>query len=517
MQGGLIMAEDNKTKVKYNYRFLARLVIETKAPLNIGSGNKGIKTDSLVLRDVNGLPFIPGTTLIGLTRHACKDAGMDVDSLFGFQRFAKAKENEPNGMGSRLIFTEARILNSTGDVIDGYKTDAIDDDILNGYKVLPIRQHVRINHRGTAEKGGKFDEEVVLKGTRFCFEIEMIASEEEFDTFKAILGVFHSPVFRIGSGSRSGFGEICVKSCKYVILNISNETGKPSYLNKPSSLSSDFFKDIQEEKDIKGYADGWIRYALHIKPKDFVLFGSGFSDEYGWADMTYVKEKYVKWTEKTDNNGKVMSVSGIIVDHKKAILIPESSIKGALAHRVAFHYNAKTGKFANAKEYLDENGQIRDKEKYDEYVKSITGNNNPAVVRLFGSQGTKDANGKVQNKKRGCVLISDVIGDNELDTKYLNHVSIDRFTGGAIEGALFTEEVIYAKDKEITIYLYVDRAEDIKKEDANIISSFESALNDICNGMLSLGGGVNRGNGCFTGCYKIQKYNKEDKKWEELA
>ena len=57
-------------EMKNKYRFLARLVIESKTPLNIGSGNKSIKTDSLVLRDVNGLPFIPGTTIAGLLRHS---------------------------------------------------------------------------------------------------------------------------------------------------------------------------------------------------------------------------------------------------------------------------------------------------------------------------------------------------------------------------------------------------------------------------------------------------------------
>ena len=55
--------------MKNQYRFLARIIIEAKTPLNIGSGVKGIKSDSLVLRDINGLPFIPGTTIAGLLRH----------------------------------------------------------------------------------------------------------------------------------------------------------------------------------------------------------------------------------------------------------------------------------------------------------------------------------------------------------------------------------------------------------------------------------------------------------------
>ena len=90
------------------YRFLARIIIEAKSPLNIGSGNKGIKTDSLVLRDINGLPFIPGTTIAGLLRHSL---GKDEAYLMGSQ-----------DMGSSLIITEAKMLNCDGQVLDGILT-----------------------------------------------------------------------------------------------------------------------------------------------------------------------------------------------------------------------------------------------------------------------------------------------------------------------------------------------------------------------------------------------------------
>ena len=57
------------TQFNYKYRYLAQITIEATTPLKIGSGTKGIKTDSLVIRDVNGFPFIPGTTLAGLMAH----------------------------------------------------------------------------------------------------------------------------------------------------------------------------------------------------------------------------------------------------------------------------------------------------------------------------------------------------------------------------------------------------------------------------------------------------------------
>lgn len=39
-------------------------------------------------------------------------------------------------------------------------------------------------------------------------------------------------------------------------------------------------------------------------------------------------------------------------------------------------------------------------------------------------------------------------------------------------------------------------------EDNDVKTAFEDSLKDLCSGMLPLGGGVNRGNGCFEGTIK---------------
>ncbi|MGL5563364.1 MAG: RAMP superfamily CRISPR-associated protein, partial [Tannerellaceae bacterium] len=49
------------TMTLYNKRLLCRIVLEATTPLSIGSGLKDITTDSLVVKDINGLPYIPGT------------------------------------------------------------------------------------------------------------------------------------------------------------------------------------------------------------------------------------------------------------------------------------------------------------------------------------------------------------------------------------------------------------------------------------------------------------------------
>ena len=184
----------------YKYRFLARIVIEASSPLKIGSGDKNIKTDSAVLRDANGLPFIPGTTLAGLIRESIITLA-EKDLLMGSKK-----------EGSQVILTEAKMLDAQGNVLDGIvDKETLSKGFLPLYKDLPIRQHVKIGHKGTAVKHNKYDEEIVFKGTRFCFEMEMISKTDDEKPFKRLLGSISSETFRIGSGSRSGFGAISVK------------------------------------------------------------------------------------------------------------------------------------------------------------------------------------------------------------------------------------------------------------------------------------------------------------------
>lgn len=449
--------------MKNQYRFIARIIIEAKTPLNISSGNKGIKSDSLVLRDINGLPFIPGTTIAGLLRHTM---GQDEDEYMGSQQ-----------MGSPLIITEAKMLDSDRTVLDGIiSQEKLNSEFLVNFRQLPIRQHTKIGHRGATLKGGKFDEEIVLKGTRFCFEMEMLSEKDDDAKFKELLDTLTSDTFRIGSGSRSGFGEIEVvdNQCQYKKINLDNPEQRKWYLKK-SSLLSEEWQDAETIELNKPNTIGWTTYTLQLKPVDFMLFGSGFGNDK--ADMTFVRESFVDW-----NSGTAQ-----VKNREQVILIPASSVKGALSHRLAFYYNKIKGKFADT---------LAEGEKIEDFV----GNNNGAVKAVFGSEGEKDVEGKIQNKKRGNVLISDIIQEASVSPKILNHVSIDRFTGGAIDGALFSEEALYAKGQSFELKLWVNKG---VLEDEDVKNAFEDTLKDLCSGMLPLGGGVNRGNGCFEGTIKI--------------
>ena len=258
------------------------------------------------------------------------------------------------------------------------------------------------------------------------------------------------------------------------------------YLKKSASLADEWdgFEPLKLEKPQESR---YTRYKLEITPKDFLFFGSGFGNED--VDHSYIKERFVEWNEE-GNIGRWHS-------HDHSLVVPASSVKGALAHRTAYYYNKECGIFA-------ENLSPEDFNKH-------VGKRNKAVFALFGCEGnedetqpTKDPTGeRTDGKRRGHVLFADIIRNKEekTDKKIHNHVKIDRFTGGAIDGALFDEEALIVHPDEpekLELELLVDVDERIN-EDQRIIPAFEEALKDVCKGMLPLGGNVNKGYGQFEG------------------
>lgn len=480
-----------KTNVNFSYRFLARIVIEAETSLALGSGERNVLTDRLVAKDVNNLPYIPGTSLAGVLRQSFLDLDRDlVNNLFGFQ-------NGEDGIGSRIIVSAAHMIGNNGKVIDGIKKIDFSDNFYSYFINLPIRQHVRISHQGGTEKGGKFDEQVVYKGTRFCFELELIGNNKDEENWNYILELFSNPSFRIGGGTRKGFGAIRIVKCLSEIIDLTENLEK--YLSKSSSLTDEnnWWNQTDEFSAKDSSENKWIVYELKLNSEDFFLFGSGLGSED--ADMSFVKEKIVIWDEKTGFPN--------LSDEK--VLIPATSVKGALAHRTAFHFNKTKGIYSDT---LMKDGTLEflfkvgfkipetlknfDSKSFEDRTKLIT-EGNPAVRGLFGFSAN-DYDGQ-----RGRVIFSDVfVENNPVKTKLLNHVAIDRFTGGAMDGALFSEEVISSNASfNLKIVAPIDLNNDY-------ILAFEAALNDLISGNLPLGGGTMRGHGRFHGTMERKTHSK---------
>lgn len=410
-------------------RFVAHIIIEADAPLKVGSNAMDFLQDSPVQKDWNGLPMILGTSIAGVLRKEFDKAL--VDDIFG-------KEN-----GSKVIVSNALLcINDKNEVCEKLLTSK--PDFLKIFDNLPIREHTAINDKGVTRNGAKFDEEVVYKGTRFKFSIEFI--EEDKKTFEDILNLLKNPAFRLGGGSTKGFGKFKVYDIKTAYLPLDSYSSSLNGCEVSTSLSGEAKASLPKTH---------TTYILKIKPDDFFMFGSGFGDSD--ADMTPVFEKVVDYEK-----GKLSD---------KQVLIPASSIKGAIAHRTTYHYNRLNKLFI---------GNCEAKE---------------SITSIFGE--AKNSKQKIDGSK-GKLLISDCFKsfDEAKQTKSFDHVSIDRFTGGAIEGALFQEKTVAKKDDndwcEIEILLE-------KVDDEVAVTAFESALKDITTGMLSLGGATTKGHGVFNG------------------
>lgn len=442
------------------YVHLARVVVEADTPIAIGTGREDIVTDAPVVRDVNGLPYIPATSLTGVIRHALRIGKEDKNVVFGYH-------DKKGGQGSRLILTDAVMIGKEGKAMDGI-CNKLNDEFYFHYIEKNVRQHVRITDKGVAdtEGYGKFDNEVVYKGTRFVFEMELLSDDPEVEDFENSLKQLYDETFRIGSGTRCGYGKLKVVWCERVTLDLMDAEDLKAYLKKSSCLSSswEFKKSQMLEEGRTSASTEWTKYRLELEPLDFFLFGSGMGDED--ADNTPMTDIVVEWNEQ-----------GKPCFSKQKTLIPATSVKGALAHRTAYHFNKRKGIFAE---------NLKSKEERNKYV----GGSNDAVQALFGASVDDVSN---KRGKRGNVILSDVI-QHEVETKVFHHNKIDYFTGGTIDGALFQEKSIWGKGKSYELEILVDNN---ALDDEDVKLAFEQSLKDLCEGLLPLGGVTGRGNGVF--------------------
>ncbi|WP_259015105.1 RAMP superfamily CRISPR-associated protein [Emticicia fluvialis] len=471
----------------YNHRYIARIILEAKTSLFVGSGESSLLKDAIVQKDHLGLPMIQGTSLAGVLSHSFFDQ-YDLDKfdkekeelikLWGYQLHGKEKEayqayfkenypdikedKIPAGYGSRFKISSAYMLYEKDKVAEGLDKSDI-ESVLSKFESLPARQHVRITDKGVSDPRGLYNHEVVYAGTRFIFEVELIGNECDKDTWTEMLNRLYQPSFRLGQGSRKGFGSLQIERVDHRIYNLTIEKDFEDYLNFDPSFNKQNdglieFKATQ--------SDNLSGYTLELKPDSFFIFSEGAGD--AEVNNRPVMEETVEYHE----NG------GISFNNKT--LIPASSIKGAISHRVAFHYNKLHKRWAGTAE-------------------AKTSDDNEAVIALFGTK--KDD----KEGQRGFVIINDIYFDEEvINDKIFNHVAIDRFTGGALEGALFSEKVsaFTYKEARLKIEIYLEKTD---FEDSHIIKALELTLEDICKGLLPLGSMITKGHGIFTGLLKKDK------------
>ena len=468
-------ADPTNTKLEdWPLRRLARVVIEFTTPLHVGTGRGGEGIDALVVTDANGLPAIPGSSLAGALRAATSPALRN--SLFGYQ-------DRNKGLGSRLTVSWACIHDSTNTPVEGVTGESRRADPILVNALAPrLRDHVRLHHQGAqdAEQHGKFDEWPVCAGHRFTFELELVSQETQFEdtAWKQLLDVLRGGSLRLGGKTRRGFGSFRVAALRQHIYNLSERNGFAAYLDRPVSLA-DPLPPAQLESNEPPSPAAELTATLTLTPVGYWMFGGG-DDPKGEAKSgkAPVRDDSIVWTK---DRGTV----------RRDLLLPGSAIKGALAHRVVWHWNKATSNWIDAaKGSLAKDAKAWAKAREDA---AYTGEDNPAVQELFGFQKSKT------DGRRGRVLIDDVfVTATEQCDQLAPHVAIDRVTGGAIDNRLFMDRPLWQAPNALVITLTIlGTASDSISAAAR--AALLAALDDVCHGRLALGAGGGRGMGYFTG------------------
>jgi len=495
--------------------YIARLVLETATPLSIATGRDDGIADNLLVRDANDLPAIPGSSFAGVLRHAYQriTSESQAKQLFGNAKPKQSsKENEGESDNPSFVHVSWGYLHDSRDkpveaLLDPEDKRWDDPVLKDALQAMPIkRDHVKLNHRGVsdAKKQGKFDRTSLTTGHRFSIELSLWSQKQNDVRWDDLIKLLQRPNFRLGGGTRRGLGKLKIVRCHKGMFNLrdriqyikftqlTQSVANTTHLQPPSNLGErDQYIQFIELTQSVANTSHLQQITLNLKPLDGYRFGGGVEKltQNSQADLLAVTEPCVEWKK---NRGSLS---------QKRIVIPASGVKGALSHRVAYHYNALTGIFA------DDNAVQAEPWVY-------LGENNRAVKTLFGYVEEKQSDKKEVAAQMGCLIFDDVYIDRSERQKTLQpveytHNGIDRFTGGVREGVLFVEEVVTDTQPfklNITVALPAKR-----QPTPEMWQALHLALTDLVEGDLALGAGGGRGHGYFEGSWITGKEWLESK------
>ncbi|HAT51356.1 MAG: hypothetical protein HQL07_08065 [Nitrospirae bacterium] len=467
----------------YFYLHVARVCLESRTGLSIASGLSEGGYDVLLVRDANGLPTIPGTAIAGVLRHLYQRTFPDgeTETLFG-------TETKGDELLSRIHFSWGAVHDSHNQPIEGLllgaEADKLEADPLLRLLAEPqpvLRDHVRINHRGAAEGSGKFDRGTLPPGCRFTLELLLWSENENDPCWERVLSLLYSPLFRLGGAVRRGLGAFKVVSIHENRFNLKDTEQFNRFTGLHRSLGSSEGLNLRSKDALSQCFTAPeavpLCVTMTLKGEDFWRFGQGrvsFNPEIGRKPPDQLPLGIPKITWSDDGQARVVDL---------AILIPASAIKGALAHRFVFHLLRYEGRFLEEMETPD---------TFD--PRSLK-----AVQSLFGWANDTDGDGS--QGRVGRLLMDDLTLDLPARKPRhwvgrLTHNSIDRFSGGVRDGALFTEEMLFDLSWPFTLTIIDPHREPL--QDPNLKKALADVLDDLATGQLSLGAGESKGHGIFT-------------------
>lgn len=447
--------------------YCALITIECATPMSIKGDEADLSIDTSLLRDANGFPLIPGTSIAGVLRSIART--QQLDHLFG-----STQGDEKDIHPSQLEFSFGFCHNSDNKPMIGLEAKAqsrVEQQLLN---LMPImRDQVALNEYGSAIDGAKLDRSAVPKGTRFSFEITWSTDKEDSERWSQILGWLAHPDFRLGGLTQRGFGKIKIVQLLEQRYSLKDKESFKKWQHHRSPAQLTPFKAASGKSipiPTVQTNDKDITFSLSLEAEDFWRIGQG-NLALGEMGVDFDKDPNIKpYTETTiEWKGDSAEIK------EQQLVIPATGIKGALRHRTLFHLRRLNNDFADG---IDKQCET----------------SNSDLKSLFGDSADEGQVGSVQFDD--IYDISGVQKNGKYITKVMMHNKIDRFTGGTIDGALFSEELLYGGQFTLTGRIKHRTGDNFVKTQ-NQLKAFKMALEDIAKGRLALGGGSTKGHGYF--------------------
>lgn len=421
---------------KITRKQIFRITFELASALSIGSGEND-QTDKDILLGSDGKPYIPASSIAGVCINNL-DAKKTPENrcyreYWGYIQKAgagqKAKSEE-----STLIFYDAVILDqSNGD-----------------HYTVTIRDSVALDEYKTAIKGAKFDMEVLEPGVKFVTYIEqnfIDTDKSQPELAGAIAELFRTGSITFGGKTSRGYGAIKNGEVQFFEVDFAN-TGIDCMRDPDSSIRKwldgtfeEFsWKPWKQEDDIQLEST-----ALKERKFRFVL-----QQESGISIRKYTTEAHDRKEDSVPDFVQMTTGDGSESDKP---VIPGTSWAGAFEHQMKKHL-----------------GSAYDENDWD---------------KLFGYV-------KKNKKQRSKIRFGESMIEGA-EPKMLSRNAIDRFTGGAADGALFTEITYYGGTTELEIGI----AGDYVIPD-QLAKALAASVVDLHYGFMAVGGGTSIGRGLFS-------------------
>lgn len=413
---------------------ILKAIIECAAPLAQGSGDSDPIIDQPVSRDAFGFWRVPGSAIAGALRAMASRISPDaelVERLFG----ARSGETSPS-----LVWCEdAAFLDYDG-------RPALAKKLAGEEVAAPvdsfIRDHVRLNADGSAEN--KFDAELTPAGARFLLEIRLDGWQgepgaEELALFDALCARVVAGELELGGGRAKGYGKYSTPFYNYFDIDLASPDGQEKWLNYDAlEPPRDGVANLPLPEAAPLAGDGLSgSLEVDLEGSGAIIVGGGH--EVSDADIIFATTPVFNYDSKR---------------LEKKFILPSTSLKGVFRRAVADILRARK----------------TDPEVADRIM-----------ADMFGEiSGERGKSGKIS--VRDCEL-------RGAERSIIPHVAIDRFSGGALPGALFGEEPATASSYGASVRF------SLKNLAPHEAALFFHALLDLFEGRLAFGNGVNRGNG----------------------